>query len=68
MMTLKTSSNNLSQPNIKFNNIDISKCPRQKPLGVVLDSKRNFDAHVDQKFKKCNRIICLIRRLSINLP
>ena len=63
----KTSSNNLSHPPIKFNNIDISKCPHQKHLGIVLDSKLNFNAHVDQKIKNCNRIIGLIRQLSINL-
>ena len=39
-----------------------------KHLGIVLDSKLNFNAHVDQKIKKCNRIISLIRRLSVNLP
>ena len=64
----KTSSKNLSHPPIKFNNSDISKCPHQKHLGIVLDSELNFSAHVDQKIKKCNRIIGLIRRLSINLP
>ena len=64
----KTSSNNLSHRHIKVNNNDISKCPHQKHLGIVLDSKLNFNAHVDQKIKKCNRIIGLIRRLSINLP
>ena len=63
-----TSSNNLSHPPIKFNNNDISKCPHQKHLGIVLDSKLNFNAHVDQKIKNCNRIIGLIRRLSISLP
>ena len=52
---------------IKFNNNDNSKCPHQKHLGIALDSKLNFNAHVDQKIKKCNRIIGLIRRLSINL-
>ena len=40
----------------------------QKHLGIALDSKLNFNAHVDQKIKKCNRIIYLIRQLSINLP
>ena len=45
----KTSSNNLSHPPIKFNNNKISKCPYQKHLGIVLDSKLNFNAHVDQK-------------------
>ena len=64
----KTSSNNLSHPPIKFNNNDISKCPHEKHVRTVLDSKLNFSAHVDQKIKKCNRIIGLIRRLSINLP
>ena len=64
----KTSSNNLSRPPIKFNNNDISKCPHQKHLGIVLDSKLKFFPRLDQKIKKCNRIIGLIRRLSINLP
>ena len=63
----KTSSNNLSHPPIKFNNNSISKCLHQKHLGIVLDSKLNFNDHVDQKIKKCNRIISLISRLSINL-
>ena len=64
----KTNSNNLSHPPIKFINNNISKCPHQKHLGIVLDSKLNFNAHVDQKIKKYNRMIGLIRRLSINLP
>ena len=64
----KTSSNNLLHPPIKFNNNDITKYQHQKHLGIVLDSKLNFNAHVDQKIKKCNRIIGLIRRLSINIP
>ena len=64
----KTSSNNLPHPPIKFNNNDISKCPHQKHLGIVLDLKLIFNAHVDQKIKKCNRKISLIRRLSITLP
>ena len=57
-----------SHPPIKLNNNDISKCPHQKHLRIVLDSKLNFSAHADQKIKMCNRIIALIRRLSINLP
>ena len=64
----KTSSNNLLHPPIKLNNNDIPKCPHQKYLGIALDSKLKFSVHVDQKIKKCNRIISLIRRLSINLP
>ena len=56
----KTSSNNLPHQPIKFNKIDISECPHQKHLGIVLDSKLNFNAHIDQKIEKCNRIIGLI--------
>ena len=64
----KTSSNDLSHPPIKFSNNCISKFPHQNHLGIVLDSKLNFNAPVDQKIKNCNRIIGLIRRLSITLP
>ena len=60
IFTRKTSSNNLLHPPIKFNNNDISKCPDQKHLGIVLDLKLNFNTHVDQKIKKCNRIVCLL--------
>ena len=34
---------------------------------TVLDSKLNFISHVDQKSKKCNKLIGLIWRLSVNL-
>ena len=63
----KTSSNNLPHPPIKFNNNDICKQPHQKHLGIVLDSKLNFNAHADQKTKKYSRIISLVRRLSVTL-
>ena len=39
ILSRKTSSNNLSHPPIKFNHNDISKCPHQKHLGIVLNSK-----------------------------
>ena len=48
----KTSSNNLSHPPIKFNKIDFSECPHQKHLGIFLDSKLDFNAHVDQNILK----------------
>ena len=35
-------------------------------MGIPLDSKLVF--HVDQKIKKCNNLIGLIRRLSVNVP
>ena len=55
-------------PPVKLNNNNITRCFHQKHLGVVLDSNLNFNTHIDQKIKKCNKIIGLIRRLSVNLP
>ena len=63
----KLVSNNLLHPSVKFNN-NISRCSHQKHLGVALDSNLNFNTHIDQKIKKCNKMIGLIRRLSANLP
>ena len=64
----KISSNNLSHPPIKFDKIEISEKTYQKHLGILLDSKLSFNAHIDQKIKKCNIIIGLIRRFLTTLP
>ena len=61
-------TNNLSYPPVRFNNNDIVKCPDQKHLGIVLDSKLNFDSHINQKVKECNKLIGVIIRLSVHLP
>ena len=58
----------LSYPSVKFNNNDIVTCSDQKHLGIVLDSKLNFASHINQKIEKCNKLIGLIRRLSVHLP
>ena len=63
----KLVSNNLSHPPVKFNNNNITRCSHQTYLGVVLDSNLNCNTHIDQKIKKCNKMIGLIRRLSVNL-
>ena len=34
---------------------------------IVLDSKLDFKFHVDQKIKKCNKLIGLIRKFSVNV-
>ena len=39
-----------------------------KNLGTVLDSNLNFKTQIDEKIKKCNKMIDHITRLSINLP
>ena len=37
-------------------------------MGIVLDSKLDLNFYFDQKIKKCNKLIGLIRRLSVNVP
>ena len=68
IFSCKLVSNNLSYPPVKFNNNNITRCSHKKHSGVVLDSNLNFNTHIDQKIKKCNKMIGLIRRLSVNLP
>ena len=40
----------------------------QKHLGIILDLKLDFNIHVDNKAKKCYKIIGIIKRLSISVP
>ena len=44
-----------SFPPVKFSENNITKCSYQKHLGIVLDLKLNFNTHIDQKTKKCNK-------------
>ena len=37
-------------------------------MDIVLNSKLDSKFHVDQKIKKCKKLIGLIRRLSVNVP
>ena len=55
-------------PPLTFNNNDVKKCPHQKHLGIILDSKLDFNIHVDNKIKKCCRMIGIIKRLSVSVP
>ena len=53
----KSNSSNLTYSPVKLNNISITRCSHQKHLGIVLNSKLNFNTHVAQKIKKCNKLI-----------
>ena len=64
----KSILHNLSHPPINFNERIITKCNHRKHLGIILDLNLNFNTHIDQKIKKCNKLIGLIKRLSVNLP
>ena len=63
----KSNSGNLTYCLLNLT-MSASKCSHQKRLGIILDSKFNFNTHVTQKIKKCNKLLGLIKRLSINLP
>ena len=49
-------------------NENITKCPHQKHLGIVLDLKLNFNTNIDHKIKKSNKLIGLTRRPLVKLP
>ena len=61
-------SNRCTYPPVTFNNNIIATFLHQKHLSAVLDSKLDFSIHIEQKIRKCNKIIGLIRRLSVCLP
>ena len=54
-------------PTIYFNNFAISSKPCTKHLGIVLDSKLNFHAHLDEKITKANKGIGMLKRLQCDL-
>ena len=53
---------------VVFNESEVTKCSSQKHLGITLDSKLNFNEHIEAKITKCNRTIGLIKKLSVILP
>ena len=52
---------------IIFNSNNVLTSPNQKHLGLALDSKLSFIEHITQKIKKCNRMIGLMKRVSLIL-
>ena len=57
-----------SHPPLIFNSDDVKQCPHHKYLGIILDSKLDFNIYVDNKIKKCYRMIVIIKRLSVSVP
>ena len=55
-------------PVILFNNTAIAESESHKHLGLILDSKLNFDHHLSEKIHKANKGIGLINRLRKYLP
>ena len=45
---------------LMLNNTKVKLATSQKHLGLILDSKRDFNEHIDSKMNKCNKIIGII--------
>ena len=54
-------------PSLKFNNNDAQSVNSQEHLGLVLDSKLDFNEHVNNKINKCNKSIDITKKLSLTL-
>ena len=57
----------LVYPPLQFNNNDVQSANSQKHLGLVLDSKLDFNEHVNNKINKCNKSIGIMKKLSLTL-
>ena len=54
-------------PPFRFNKNDIQSANSQKHLGLVFDSKLDFNEHVNNKINKSNKSIGIMNKLSLNL-
>ena len=60
--------NEIDHPVILFNNIPVKKVNEHKHLGIILDSKFSFSAHVKAAISKTRKGIGLLKYLSKYLP
>ena len=57
-----------SHPELLFNNNPVHKILSQKHLGMILDSKPNFEEHLETIFTEVKITIGLLRKLEEILP
>ena len=60
--------NGTDRPVILFNNIPVVKVDEHKHLGIILDSKLSFSAHINSAISKTRKGIGLLKYLSKYLP
>ena len=58
----------MNHPEIRFNNIPVMKVDEHKHLGIVLDSKLSFSAHIKAAISKTRKGGGLLKYLSKYLP
>ena len=56
---------NENYPSQVFNDTKVQLANSQKHLGLILDSKLDFNEHIDNKINKCNKIIGIMKRFSL---
>ena len=54
-------------PRLNFNGDKVQTAISQKHLGLVLDSKLDFNENISKKINKCNKIIGIMKKLSLFL-
>ena len=52
---------------LQFSRSDEQIADSHKHLGLILDSKFNFNEHIESEITKCNKIIGLMKKLSLIL-
>ena len=57
-----------SHPTISLNSSQVERASYQKPLGIILDEKRNLKQHVENAIPKINKGISAIKKLRHSLP
>ena len=58
---------NENYPSLVFNDTKVQLAHNQKHLGLILDSKLDFNEDIDNKINKFNKIIGIMKRLSLFL-
>ena len=58
---------NENYPSLVFNDTKVQLATSQKHLGLILDSKLDFNEHIGDKINKCHKIIGIMKRLSLIL-
>ena len=68
METFSRKRTEIDHPAIFFKNIPVKKVSEHKHLGIILDSKLSFSAHIKSAISKTRKGIGLLKYLSKYLP
>ena len=58
---------NRNHPFLMFDDTKVELATSQKHLELILDSRFGFNKHIDNKINKCNKIIGIMKILSLTL-